>query len=156
MIQDTFSKTALKGLLSASCFASCADAQEPASVPIVIHPRTPDSVTEEMVYRCADGERRILLRATHPSGAIEFLSGTRRGLSLPGAEIARATRALRQLDALWFLSPSCAPEFDSIMAVGLLEGRTAVVYLVWVHNRLQTSPPEWITLARPHPGTERR
>lgn len=109
-----------------------------------------------MIYRCEDGERTIVVRRAQPNGPIEFLSGTRHGLSLPAAEIARATHALRQLDALWFLLPTCAPEFDSIMALGLLNLRTAVVYLVWVDNRLQTSPPEWILLAQPHPGTVRQ
>jgi hypothetical protein len=133
-----------------------AQAQEPPPVPLVIHPRTPDSITQEMVYHCEDGERRIVVRRAQPNGPIEFLSGTRQGLTLPAAETERATRALRQLDTLWFFSPSCAPQFDSILALGLLNLRTAVVYLVWVDNRLQTSPPEWISLAQPHPGTERR
>lgn len=75
---------------------------------------------------------------------IEFLGGVRRGIALPAAEVERATQALRQLDTVTHFLPECSEQFDTIMAIGLIGRRRAVVFLGWSENRLQTHPPEFL------------
>lgn len=108
--------------------------------PIVEHPVNPDWRTVETVYQCSGEERRFSVRYTSPG--FEFLGGTRKGIRLPPEEIARATEALGQLDAVTTMVPQCAPSHDSIMVLGLKQLRRVAVFIVWQDNRLQISEPQ--------------
>jgi hypothetical protein len=108
--------------------------------PIVEHPTNPEWRTVETVYRC-DGEmRRFSVRYTNPG--FEFLGGTRKGIPLSAAAIARATQALGRLDAVTTMVPQCAPSYDFILVLGLRQGRHVSVFMTWQEDRLWISEPQ--------------
>ena len=96
----------------------------------------------ETVYRCPQGERRFTIR--NASNTITFEGGRRGEATLPPAEAERATRALRQLDALLLIIPECHPAGDPLMAFGRIGRRNAVVHLVWTGDRMRVSEPQFI------------
>jgi hypothetical protein len=110
------------------------------ALPIVEHPVNPAWVTVETVYQC-DGEvRRFSVRHTNPG--FEFLGGTRKGTPLSPAAIARATQALGRLDAVSTMVPQCAPSYDFILVLGLIQGRHMSVFMTWQEDRLWISEPQ--------------
>lgn len=140
------------GILSASLLASCLGVSAGAKSQSTIAPPPPPTTSHhinpmwrivETVYRCDGGERRFSVGYDR-LGQIEFRGGTRAGTELSNAAVRGATDALRQLDAVSSIYPQCSPSSDLLTVTGRVGNRRAVLFLVWVQDRLQTSPPEFI------------
>jgi hypothetical protein len=127
------------------------DSLEQFSRSFVVHHRAAQAERHEQVFRCFDGERRIVTE--HESGRnYRLVSATRKGRSLPQAQIDAVTSAFRRLDAIYTIAVSCAGPDDLIQVFARSEGAQAELLINWRDGEVRVgdlAPADFLPAPRP-------